>query len=106
MYKALITHCQTLLTRHQALSNPSAKQQHGTVSRLHLTSKGGHAAKEGSHDDTLDLSEPIAIVDEKELLQLYWTENKITLESDKVFLEETLLGCVRNERIIDVRILV
>ncbi|KAI8822838.1 hypothetical protein BJ741DRAFT_541720 [Chytriomyces cf. hyalinus JEL632] len=101
MYKALISHCQTLLTRHQALSNPPAKQQRGAVSRPHPTSKGGHVAKEASHNDTFDLSEPVAIVDEKELLQLYWKENNITLESDKVFLEETLLGCVRNERIID-----
>ncbi|KAJ3223033.1 hypothetical protein HDU81_009456 [Chytriomyces hyalinus] len=107
MYKALIMHCQTLLTRHQALSNPSAKQQSNAVSHPYATTKGGPAAKEASHRDILDLSEPIAIVDEKELLQLYWTENKaisphqITLESDKLFLEETLLGCVRNERIID-----
>ncbi|KAI9344343.1 hypothetical protein BDR26DRAFT_214013 [Obelidium mucronatum] len=98
MYKSLIAHCQSLLSQHHALARGTYKNGAGAV---HET--GLHGLEGDEFDgDTNDFTEPVIIVDEKEMLDAYWKENNILSTNDKVFLEETLMGCVRHEKVIDI----
>ncbi|ORY48674.1 hypothetical protein BCR33DRAFT_714403 [Rhizoclosmatium globosum] len=98
MYKALISHCQSLLSKHHALARGTYKIGAGAVHESGLNGLEG----DEFDCDINDFTEPVIIVDEKEMLAEYWKENNIELEADKVFMEETLMGCVRHEKVIDI----
>ncbi|KAJ3028023.1 UNVERIFIED_CONTAM: hypothetical protein HDU68_002606 [Siphonaria sp. JEL0065] len=97
-YKALIAHCQSLLSKHHALARGTYKNGAGAV---HESGLNGLEGDEFDSDNN-DFTEPVIIVDEKEMLESYWKENNITSENDKTFLDETLMGCVRHEKVIDI----
>ncbi|KAI8615752.1 hypothetical protein BC830DRAFT_1121081 [Chytriomyces sp. MP71] len=96
MYKALLSHCQSLLSQHHALARGTYKAGAGAVHESGLNGLDG----DEFDLERDDFTEPIIIVDEKELLEEYWKENKIDAEPDRIFLEETVLGCVRHEKLI------
>ncbi|KAJ3383445.1 hypothetical protein HDU84_003612 [Entophlyctis sp. JEL0112] len=96
MHKAIIHHCQAILSKHHALARGSFKPD--TLVRVSTHS----VTDSPEEDDLADLSEPVVVVDEHELLENYFKENKITSSADRLFLEEVLLGCVRHKKIIDI----
>ncbi|KAJ3199098.1 hypothetical protein HDU82_000716 [Entophlyctis luteolus] len=73
MHKAIIHHCQAILSKHHALARGSFKPD--TLVRVSTHSVTDYPEE----DDLADLSEPVVVVDEHELLENYFKENKITL---------------------------
>ncbi|KAJ3132818.1 hypothetical protein HK100_004956 [Physocladia obscura] len=91
MYKSLISHCQSLLSKHHALARGTHKQK---PRKSHELGRSLTPTVDSSNDVINDFTEPIVIVDEAAMLQNYWSEYNITAENEKIFLEETLLGCM------------
>ncbi|KAJ3068373.1 hypothetical protein HDU98_008443 [Podochytrium sp. JEL0797] len=102
-HKTLISHCQSLLSKHHALARGTYKSGAAAVHESGLHGLQDADAFDSDGDGrAADFSEPVIIVDEKAMLQEYWKEHEITDPSDRIFLEEALLGCVRHEKVIDI----
>ncbi|KAI9315787.1 hypothetical protein DFJ73DRAFT_384656 [Zopfochytrium polystomum] len=110
---SLLQHASRLLAHHHAFASMSptlraAMAKNSTSSRKKKLPerRSGAMREDGSSDEATDTETAIfakqVVVDEDTLVSKYVQEQKIAESSDQIFLEETLTGCSRNQKVIEI----